>query len=368
MRTIGNIERFLVIGIVVVIGAILIVAIRGADDLNSAYSDKVAKSKTSDPKKGGTPGLHSEMPRSNPAAGGHNELRSPEVKPSADPGASHLSAEMQEVLDKKTKAASGAGAVPTGGAAGAKTEGAPKPDDSSKGAPKDDAGSPGKTLTNPSSLEDPPVVLEDETKTTPPDGKVPGTTGSKTDKPDPKEGGGVRETKAPATLQWTYEVQPGDRLERIASALYGERNMWKEIAAANSTTITDPARLHVGSQLTLPKEPVNTAVVGLSHGAGASDVHTHVTVPDHLQPKDDTKGADPKVAVAPPAKSTKSGSFKRVTSSDQYQVQRGDTLMAIAATNYGTRSAWRMILDANSDQIPDKDHIKPGIVLKLPAE
>jgi nucleoid-associated protein YgaU len=364
MRTIGNIERFLVIGIVVVIGAILIVAIRGADDLNSAYSDKVAKSKTADPKKGGTPGLHSEMPRSNPAAGGHNELRSPEVKPSADPGASHLSPELQEALDRKITAANGAGATP----AGAKTEGAPKPDTPSKGAPKDDAGSSNKALTPPSSLEDPPVVLEDDPKTTPQDGKVPGTGGSKTDKPDPKEVGGVRETKAPATLQWTYEVQPGDRLERIASALYGERNMWKDIAAANSTTITDPARLHVGSQLTLPKEPVNTAVVGLSHGAGASDVHAHVTVPDHLQPKDDAKSTDPKVAVAPPAKSTKSGSFKRVTSSDQYQVQHGDTLMAIAATHYGTRSAWRMILDANSDVIPDKDHIKPGIVIKLPAE
>jgi nucleoid-associated protein YgaU len=363
MRTIGNIERFLVIGIVVVIGAILIVAIRGADDLNSAYSDKVAKSKTADPKKGGTPGLHSEMPRSSAAAGGHNELRSPEVKPTADPGATRLSAEMQEVLDKKTTAASGAGATP----AGAKAEGAPKSDGPSKGALKDDAGSPNKNLTTPASLEDPPVVLEDDTKTTPPDGKVAGTAGSKTDKPDPKEGGGVRETKAPATLQWTYEVQPGDRLERIASALYGERNMWKDIAAANPS-LSDPARLHVGSQLTLPKEPVNTAVVGLSHGAGASDLHQHVTVPDHLQPKDDAKGADPKVAVAPPAKSTKSGSFKRVTSSDQYQVQRGDTLMAIAATNYGTRSAWRMILDANSDVIPDKDHIKPGIVIKLPAE
>ena len=65
---------------------------------------------------------------------------------------------------------------------------------------------------------------------------------------------------------------------------------------------------------------------------------------------------------------SKTNGFKRVTSSDQYQVQRGDTLMAIAATHYGTRSAWRMILDANVDVIPDKDHIKPGITIKLPAE
>jgi nucleoid-associated protein YgaU len=212
-----------------------------------------------------------------------------------------------------------------------------------------------------------PVVVDGEPKT--PVAKTPDNGGAKSDggageitKAGSKDAGG-RADPAPATLEWTYEVQSGDKLERIASALYGERSMWKEIANANPS-ITDAGRLKVGQKLALPKDPVNTAVVGLSHGSGT---HQHVSAPDHLQPKDDAKGDSSKVASTATEKSKSTG-FKRVTSSDQYQVQHGDTLMAIAATNYGTRSAWRMILDANSDVISDKDHIKPGTVIKLPAE
>src|SRR6185295_20424562 len=131
--------------------------------------------------------------------------------------------------------------------------------------------------------------------------------------------------------------------------------------------------------LKLPKAPVNTTAVGLMHGSAVKieKPHEHVTVPDEAKVAKGDEGnrnAAPSSApssslnnVANAAKST-AATFKRVTSSDQYQVQRGDTLMAIAATHYGTRSAWRMILSANSDAIPDKDHIKPGTVIKLPAE
>jgi len=269
---------------------------------------------------------------------------------------------MQELLDKKTET-QGAGQKSAVDGPGEKGDPA-KPDAPKPGPAKEGGGSALGTG------EDAPVVVEDEGKV-PPAGKAPDNSGAKLERDvDVGKSGGTHPEPAPATLVWTYEVQPGDRLERIASSLYGERQMWKEIAAANPT-LTDPARLRVGSSLTLPKDPVNTAVVGLSHGAGGEG-RKHVTVPDHLQPKDDGKGDAPKVVKEPapekaPANSKTTG-FKRVTSSDQYQVQRGDTLMAIAATHYGTRSAWRMILDANVDVIPDKDHIKPGITIKLPAE
>jgi nucleoid-associated protein YgaU len=360
MRSIGNIERFLVIGIVVVIGAILAVAIRGADDLNSAY--KSANAKSLDPKKGGTPGLRAEKPRTNSEIGGTG-THAPDAKPPSEAGGTKLSPTLQELLDKKTNAQDGAGQKSAVEGPGEKGDPA-KPDAPKPGPAKDSGGSALGTG------EDAPVVVEEEGKA-PPVGKSPDVGGSKLEKDvDVGKSGGTRPEPAPATLVWTYEVQPGDRLERIASSLYGERQMWKEIAAANPS-LTDPARLRVGSTLTLPKDPVNTAVVGLSHGT-SGEGRRHVTVPDHLQPKDEGKVDAPKVVKEPtpekaPANSKTNG-FKRVTTSDQYQVQRGDTLMAIAATHYGTRSAWRMILDANVDVIPDKDHIKPGIVIKLPAE
>jgi nucleoid-associated protein YgaU len=50
-----------------------------------------------------------------------------------------------------------------------------------------------------------------------------------------------------------------------------------------------------------------------------------------------------------------------------YTVQKGDTLSAIAQQHYGKASRWHAIFDANRDQIEDPDMIRPGQVLKLPA-
>ena len=51
-----------------------------------------------------------------------------------------------------------------------------------------------------------------------------------------------------------------------------------------------------------------------------------------------------------------------------YTVRKGDTLSAIAQEHYGKASRWHAIFDANRDQIDDPDLIRPGQVLKLPAE
>lgn len=51
-----------------------------------------------------------------------------------------------------------------------------------------------------------------------------------------------------------------------------------------------------------------------------------------------------------------------------YTVQKGDTLSAIAQQHYGKASRWHAIFEANRDQLDDPDLIRPGQVLKLPAE
>jgi nucleoid-associated protein YgaU len=53
---------------------------------------------------------------------------------------------------------------------------------------------------------------------------------------------------------------------------------------------------------------------------------------------------------------------------DTYTVQAGDTLSAIAQRHYGKASRWHAIFEANRDQIDDPDLIRPGQVLRLPAE
>lgn len=50
----------------------------------------------------------------------------------------------------------------------------------------------------------------------------------------------------------TYTVKPGDSLSKIAKALYGDANRWKEIHQANLDQIKDPDKIFPGQVLRLP--------------------------------------------------------------------------------------------------------------------
>jgi nucleoid-associated protein YgaU len=49
-----------------------------------------------------------------------------------------------------------------------------------------------------------------------------------------------------------------------------------------------------------------------------------------------------------------------------YRVQPGDTLMAIAAREYGSAHDWRRIFEANADTISDPLVLPPGRKIKIP--
>ncbi|MBL0162443.1 MAG: LysM peptidoglycan-binding domain-containing protein [Xanthomonadales bacterium] len=51
-----------------------------------------------------------------------------------------------------------------------------------------------------------------------------------------------------------------------------------------------------------------------------------------------------------------------------YTVAKGDTLSKIAKNFYGNANKWRVIFEANTDQISNPDLIKIGQVLKIPAK
>lgn len=56
------------------------------------------------------------------------------------------------------------------------------------------------------------------------------------------------------------------------------------------------------------------------------------------------------------------------TSYTSYEVVAGDTLSAIANTNYADASRWPSIFAANRDIIEDADLIFPGQVLRIPLD
>ena len=50
-----------------------------------------------------------------------------------------------------------------------------------------------------------------------------------------------------------------------------------------------------------------------------------------------------------------------------YVVKSGDSLSKIAKKLYGDANKWRLIYEANTDQIKNPDLIHPGQILKIPA-
>ena len=50
-----------------------------------------------------------------------------------------------------------------------------------------------------------------------------------------------------------------------------------------------------------------------------------------------------------------------------YTVAPGDSLSRIAKKVYGDANKWRVIFEANTDQIKNPDLIHPGQILKIPA-
>lgn len=76
------------------------------------------------------------------------------------------------------------------------------------------------------------------------------------------------------------------------------------------------------------------------------------------------------VATAPaaPAHTTGTGAPAGLDAPQTYTVKPGDTLSKIAKELLGSASAYPQIFEANRDQLPNPDTIKPGQVLKIPAK
>lgn len=62
-----------------------------------------------------------------------------------------------------------------------------------------------------------------------------------------------------------------------------------------------------------------------------------------------------------------SGSSSSADPVQTYTVVSGDSLSKIAKHFYGDANKWKAIFEANTDQLSDPNRIKPGQVLKIPA-
>ena len=391
MRTIGSIERILVGGIVVVIGAILTVAIKGAGDFDAAQREKavhrdksaslagtpkgggkLGDSKTDDRKtddrktdakkdalaKSGDPrGAAGSVaggipPQKSAANAPANPAATPLTNPSTNPGSDggtllrHDSAvepndsrerelAKGDVVAVGDQRGTGPKEVNTGNplidgiltkqleAAGERTGGQPSAN-GDKSADKAD-------------VSDAPVVLDEDGS-----GRDP----SKPAAPEPE-----------GTPEYGYEVRSGDTLERIARALYGDGGEFVGIMAANPA-LADKNTIRTGQVLKLHKAPTQGLDL-VSHAASAA-----ASGSGSLAGKT-APGPTSNTTLVAPQKPT--SGFARIGTATEHVIAKGDTLMSIALEHYGTKAAWKLIYETNAVIISDKDRIKAGLTLKLPA-
>lgn len=126
----------------------------------------------------------------------------------------------------------------------------------------------------------------------------------------------------PEGLPKTHIVQEGEHLWMIAETYFGSGYNWVDIAQENN--LTNPDRLLVGQELTIPKaeviEPVELPITGLGEAI----------------------------------------------SGDKYTVEKSDNLWEIAVRAYGDGYQWTEIWQANESLVKNPDIIQPGQVLTLP--
>jgi len=126
----------------------------------------------------------------------------------------------------------------------------------------------------------------------------------------------------PEGLPKTHTVQAGEHLWMIAETYYGSGYNWVDIARENN--LTNPNRLLVGQELSIPKseviEPVELPLAGMGE------------------------------AIA----------------EDQYTVEESDNLWEIAVRAYGDGYQWTQIWQANENLVKNPDIIHPGEVLSIP--
>lgn len=372
MKNIGKVERVLVIGILVVIGLILVVAIKGANEVEDAMlEDELAR--TEQP--ANRPSLDASQPATKLEKDrrlvdfGANRAKEPRGNDLAGPGQAGRATPLAETAGpadpSRTERERKRRPQPTEG-----ERASPPPTNEALPAPRaENLVTPGSASSLLARIEDKMAGRDSKPSTDPGAGSHPEAVSPEKDagpgrglEPGKgadrdgilRDGGrrdlpGARGAVPPPGAQ-KYYVEAGDSLDRIARKLYGTDVSWQEIFAANPD-LTDPGRILVGQPLNLPR-PVKADLLSGNTVPPGVPALASMTVPSSGH------SLSGHALLRPP--------MKRLSNVTEYSVQKGDTLMSIALAHYGSKSAWREILEANSDRIIGKDRIRVGQTLLLP--
>lgn len=137
-----------------------------------------------------------------------------------------------------------------------------------------------------------------------------------------------------------YEVAPGDNYWTISRKVYGAGRYFSALAEYNKPRIEDPDLLAPGMIVLIP----TPELLDQRYAAIISS------------PAPGVGGTDP------------AGFFVDEAGQPMYRVGEADTLSGIAQSCLGRSSRWVQIYGMNRDVIANADALRPGTVLRLPAD
>jgi nucleoid-associated protein YgaU len=137
-----------------------------------------------------------------------------------------------------------------------------------------------------------------------------------------------------------HAVQAGDSYWTISRKYYGTARYFQALSAFNRKRIPDPRRMRPGLKVSIPSLDVLQSRFG------------------SLLPR--RAAADGAVRTV--------GFQIDASGQPVYLVGQSDTLTGIATAHLGRTSRWIQIYRLNRDHLPSPHKLKPGTVLRLPAD
>ncbi|MBN2591001.1 MAG: LysM peptidoglycan-binding domain-containing protein [Sedimentisphaerales bacterium] len=161
-----------------------------------------------------------------------------------------------------------------------------------------------------------------------------------------------RTQQGQAFREKTYVIQEGDNnLAKISKKFYGEEEGNRlvninKIYEANKETLKSPDKIFVGQKIVIP-EPA---------------------APVEPRPSDVLQGGMFQNVTLMGGTTARQNNNSRLDKEDWYEVKEDDSLWKIAAQQLGNGARFEEISKLNTDILTDKNKLKPGMKLRLPAK